>query len=178
MKSKPKKAQATDSQKAANGIRQRVYDSIAQASASEGIPVAVIRFAKKHGCPAFDHGRVNVFKFNEWYHARDGAGQNWDDKFKEFRAKREQQKFAREDGRTISTDDAESAGAIAIGTLNRVLRQSLCNDLPAATKGLDEVGIRSANEAALDRAFDDARKAFKEEIERSKNRDEDQSVAP
>lgn len=162
MKAKPKKAQAKPEPKG------RVYDSIAMCASAEGIPAAAIRFAKKRGCPAFDHGRVNVLKFNVWYHAQDGNGQNWDEKFKEFRAKREQQKFAREDGRTISTDDAESAAAIMIGALNRILRQSLCNDLPAATKGLDEAGIRRKNEAALDRAYDEARAAFKAEVEKAK----------
>lgn len=172
MKPKPKKAQATPEPKG------RVYDSIAMCAAAEGIPAAVIRFAKKRGCPAFDHGRVNVYKFNVWYHAQDGGGLNWDDKFKEFRAKREQQKFAREDGRTISTDDAEAAGAIALGTLNKIFRQALCNDLPATTKGLDEAGIRMKNEEALEAAYEEARKAFKEEVEKAKVKaNEDDSLA-
>lgn len=174
MKAKPKKAHGRAKEEEPRG---RVYDSITQCSAAEGIPAAVIRFAKRRGCDAFDHGRVNVLKFNIWYHSQNESGQNWDDKFKEFRAKREQQKFSREDGRSISTDDAEAAGSIAIGALNRVLRQALCNDLPAATKGLDEIGIRTANEAALERAFEESRKAFAEEIEKAKRTNEDETVA-
>lgn len=180
MRAKSKKAASHEpnpTSKIESRFKLPVFDSIAQCSSATGIPLAVLRFAKRNGCPAFDYSRVKLSEFLEWHFKRTDGDQNWDDKFKEFRAKREQQKFSREDGRTISTDDAEAAGSIAIGALNRVLRQALCNDLPAATKGLDEIGIRTANEAALERAFEESRKAFAEEIEKSKRTNEDETVA-
>lgn len=139
--------------------------------------MAALKFAKKNGCNAFDYSRVKLAAFLEWYFQQSDTNQNWDDKYKEFRAKREQQKYTREDGKTVSTDDAVSANAISMGVMNRILRQSFCNDLPAVTKGLDEAGIRKENEAAIERALEEARLAFDDEIAKAKKADEESSMA-
>lgn len=152
-----------------------VYDSIEACSGATGIPRALLKAAKKQGCLAFKSNRVDLSIVLRWAFspASEGAG-NWDDKYKEFRAKREQQKFAREDGATIRTVDAERAGAVMLGLLGRVLRQKLCNDLPSATAGKHEPEIRKANGLALDDAFTQAREKHREAIEAAKKNEDDE----
>lgn len=77
-------------------------------------------------------------------------------------------KAMRLDGSVIATHDSEAAGAIALGTLDRCMRQALTNDLPAVLRGLDEAGIRRKHEEALESAYTEARKAFAEEVEKAK----------
>ena len=47
--------------------------SQAQAAAVTGIPLAAVRAAKRQGCPAFDHSRVNPRAMVEWMEARANA---------------------------------------------------------------------------------------------------------
>lgn len=168
-----KKGQA-DSSLGANRFTLPTYDSIAQCSASTGIPVAVLRFAKKNGCSAFDYSRVKLGAFLEWYFAQSDANHNWDDRYKEYRAKREQQKFAREDGSTIGTADAERAGAIMLGFLGKTLRQKFCNDMPSSLSGKQEPEIRIALGAALDDSFAQAKSKHQEAIESAKKNEDDE----
>ena len=153
------------------------FDSIAQCSASTGIPVSVLKFSKKNGCPAFDYSRVKLGTFLEWFFSKSESGKNWDDSYKEYRAKREQQKFNREEGLTIRTADAEKAGAIVFGMLSRVFRSKFANDMPASIAGKPEPAIRDLLLRAVDDSFAAAILKHKETLQEAKKLNEDDELA-
>lgn len=46
------------------------FDSYAQCSSATGIPVAVLRDAKKNGCPAFRFSKIYLIEFLQWHFTR------------------------------------------------------------------------------------------------------------
>ena len=42
------------------------YETLKAASAGMKVPVAMLRAARDAGCPGFDHGQVNVAKYQAW----------------------------------------------------------------------------------------------------------------
>ena len=80
-----------------------IYDSIASCANAVGIPVPVLRKAKKSGCPAFRSNRVHLGELLPWLFAQgeDSAVGNWADALVEAKAKRERLKLEREKGEVI-----------------------------------------------------------------------------
>ena len=52
-------------------LRFPVCDSMAQAAESTGIPLSILKTAKRNGCPAFQYGRVDLGDFLRWFFAQD-----------------------------------------------------------------------------------------------------------
>ena len=46
------------------------FDSIGQAAGATGIPLAILRWAKKEGCSAFKGSRFYLPEFLKWYFSK------------------------------------------------------------------------------------------------------------
>ena len=49
------------------------FDSLLQCSAATGIPLLVLKRAKRNGCPAFRSSRVELYPFLKWYFEQDAS---------------------------------------------------------------------------------------------------------
>jgi len=175
MKAKSKKAPKDEP--SSPHLRPRIYDSIQQCSAAEAIPASVLKWAKKKGCPAFDHSRVNVRMFNEWFHNQGEVGKNWKEEYEEYRAKREKHKFKREDGECILTDDAIEAGKELFGILQKVFGMKHPSELPSRLRGLDDLAMRKILMDAYEQGLKECKQAFDERLEKGKGIVEEPELA-
>jgi hypothetical protein len=74
---KPRRQQTTKpkpSEPAAPPRLRDYYDSIANATAQTGIPAAILRAAKRGGCPAFRSNRFYILDFLGWFWSDDHVG--------------------------------------------------------------------------------------------------------
>jgi hypothetical protein len=46
------------------------FDSYSQCASATGIPVSILRHAKKNGCPAFRFSKIYLFEFLQWHFTR------------------------------------------------------------------------------------------------------------
>lgn len=139
-----------------------IYDSIASCASSVGIPVPVLRKAKKSGCPAFRSNRVYLGELLPWLFAQgeDAAVGNWADALVEAKAKRERLKLDREKGEVISRDLVKSAVQTGVAAVFSGLDKRFVNELPPVLKGLDELAIRDRCRGQIERMKADLMKEF------------------
>lgn len=107
-----------------------------------GIPLAVLKSAKREGCPAFRYSRINLKEFLQWWFARDPEGGiDWTKRSKRAEALTRELKL--EESRDHVCD-------VAIGTrfLNALVHQCFFGELdrykhefPVVLKAKDEVAI-------------------------------------
>lgn len=119
-----------------------IYDSMAQAASRTGIPVAVLKQAKKSGCDAFKWNRVSLTPLLIWLFNRDGDDEDWGNYLKRFQGLREEIKYNREHEEIL--DKAEVG--LALKKVMAILFAGLdkhADQLPAILHGLDAVGIKT-----------------------------------
>lgn len=139
-----------------------IYDSIASCANAVGIPVPVLRKAKKGGCPAFRSNRVHLGELLPWLFAQgdDAAVGNWADALVEAKAKRERLKLDREKGEVISRDLVKSAVQTGVSAVFAGLDKRFVNELPPVLKGLDEIAIRDRVRSSIEKLKADLRVEF------------------
>lgn len=64
----------------ARPMEMPMYDSMAQMASATGIPLSVLKEAKRMGCGFVRHGRCDLLEFVKWDWARRVAGDDADDK--------------------------------------------------------------------------------------------------
>lgn len=143
-------------------MKQDKYDTFKQCSAATGIPVPVLKQAKKSGCPAFKHGRIDVFEFIRWYFSSNDpeAGKNWSDILKRWQAEREEIKLQKDRGELMSIADAKQQAATAeayyFGELDRAMRE-----LPPVLSGLDALQVHARLKTYFEAMREASREFFK-----------------
>ena len=148
-----------------------VAESMPQASASWGIPLAILKSAKKSGCPAFLSGnRIRLATFIRWYFENlaptngeeppEGMA-NWREALNRVQTKREEIRLAKDRGEVVDFNEARrqasEAAALYFAALERV-----CREMPPALKGLDEISILKKLEARVEEVRNELNKAFEE----------------
>lgn len=147
-----------------------VFESMPQVSAITGMPISLMRAAKKAGCPAFITGnRIRLELLLKWYFAQDGSSQSelpeglgtWREALNKVQTEREQLKLSNERGETMATADAErqSAEAMAL-TFAELERRD--RELPPALAGLDAVAIFKRMKADTESIRKNLKKKFEE----------------
>src|SRR4051812_4809187 len=68
-----------------------VYDGMEQCAAATGVPMSLLRLAKKEGCLFVRHGRVHFSEFIRWFFNRDSedgdeSNIDWDKRGKRAQA--------------------------------------------------------------------------------------------
>lgn len=139
MKESAKKKQET-------ATRLPIYESQGECAGQTGIPLALIRKARREGCEAFKAGnRIDLAVLLRWIFSDDDndASINWSEKLDEFRAKREEIKLAKDRAEALDADqvfaDVASGTALVFAELDRLF----ITELPPALRGMDETAIRA-----------------------------------
>jgi hypothetical protein len=145
-----------------------VYATMKMAAAATGIPLAVWRHSKAHGCPAWrPNSSVVLSEFLAWSFGQlkdatelpEGLA-SWGEAFAMEKALRERNRRMIEEGKLMSSDDGKRQAAEASGFLFGELHR-LQHELPAALMGLDGPGMQSELEKAHEELKERARERFK-----------------
>jgi hypothetical protein len=95
------------------------FETLASCSGATGIPLAVLKKAKRSGCPAFVFHRVELVPLLTWLFSENGETTvDWSAKFKEFQARREELKFEREKEELVPIADIREQDASACSKWN------------------------------------------------------------
>lgn len=129
------------------------FPTIAATAGATGIPVAVLRLAKKRGCPAFRFSRVHLGEFLQWWFAQADAdaGQNWTQELAKEKTLRERIRRAEDERRMIDRSVVEHDIAAGEAALFNELDRVFTSTFPARAKGMDEVGIRDLAVVEIER---------------------------
>lgn len=147
-----------------------VFESMPQVSAITGMPVSLMRAAKKAGCPAFITGnRIRLELLLKWYFSQDGSSQSelpeglgtWREALNKVQTEREQLKLSNERGETMLTVDAQTQAASAMTEAFSELER-MARELPPAMAGLDAVAIYKRMSAEIERIRKTLKKKFEE----------------
>jgi len=139
-----------------------IYDSMASCAAATGIPLGLLKRAKKGGCQAFRANRVNLSELLPWLFAQgdDAAVGNWQEALVEFKARRERLRYERDKGNSIDRDLVRSAVQRGVSAVFGSLDRLFVNELPPVLRGLDEIPIRDRCQMAIEKLKEDLRKSF------------------
>lgn len=133
-----------------------VYDSIQSCSSATGIPQAALKLAKKKGCDAFQHSRVDLAKFLRFTFSPDGKDiANWADHKLEASAKREWIKLQRDEGNVIDRGHVRDGIARLAGVLDSTLEKKFVTELPPAVTGMDPMAVSRICKRAKAEAWDE-----------------------
>jgi hypothetical protein len=120
--------------------RLPIFDTMMQCSSATGIPVSVMKQAKRGGSDAFKHGRIDLQKLLHWIFAKGPATVDWGDEFKKWRSKLEELKHDKEIKKLVVRAD-EIARAYKFASWQRdYLTEKLTKEYPSAVAGLDVAG--------------------------------------
>jgi hypothetical protein len=140
----------------ASGQALPVYDSIQACSSATGIPVAALRLAKKNGCNAFAHSRVDLGLFIRFTFSMAGKDiSNWADHKLEASAKREWIKLQKDEGNVIDRGHARDAAAQLAGAIDSTLEKVFVSEFPPACVGLDPMAISQLAKQSKARVWDE-----------------------
>ena len=142
-----------------------------QATACCGMPVYMLKKAKKSGCPGFESGgRIRLGEVLKWWFENctaesgdeappDGLA-TWRDALNRAQTKREEIRLAKDRGQVVEFDEARRQASEAAAHYFSELDR-MCRELPPVLKGLDEISIfkkleqrREEIRETLNRAFD------------------------
>lgn len=137
-----------------------IYDTLGQCASMAKVPVAILKEAKKLGCPAFKHGRVYFEEFLPWMFATlmDDKATDWGAELKRAQAMRERIKLAEDDGRVVDRTTVSDGIAKAVGILFGELDRVFTSELPTRGKGMDELGLRKLSLTEIEKIKDSMRK--------------------
>lgn len=140
-------------------IRMPVFESINQCSSATGVPVAVLRSAKKSGCMAFKHSRIDFAEFIKWFFSQGGEldSENWPVRCKRAEALIKENQLEKVQGKTLDRDDVARAIGKSMSLLASTLDRKIKVELPPNLKGRSEAEIMERLEVALAEACDVAR---------------------
>lgn len=125
-----------------NKLDIRQFGSMGQASAASGIPLAILKSAKREGCPAFIRDRVDLGEFIVWWFAQDHESDiDWGKRDKRASALTKEVKLeaARDhvvDVSLVTRFVTHLVGQCFFGELER-----LAGEYPSILKGKGEVAI-------------------------------------
>ena len=131
-----------------NRITLPIFEAMEHCSGSTGIPLSVLKVAKRAGCPAFISGsRIDLAVLLKWYFAQSSDAHDLPKGFTSWRAFREKidallrkSTLDRVEGDSMSVSEGKRQVAIAMGcVLNEQKRME--QELPPIVVGMDAVGI-------------------------------------
>lgn len=121
------------------------YDSMAQCSAMTGIPLAVLKAAKKNGCPAFNHHRIQLGELLPWLFDESRQSESeamWGAaEYQNWRARREKILHDRDARKLVLRDEIRRACESVMAELFAEVERFFVEEGPATLKGLTEPQI-------------------------------------
>lgn len=131
------------------------FSSMAECVAQTGIPLHVLKQAKRAGCDAFDsHNRVNlrkllVFLFKEGEDGDEG-GTDWNLRAKRAKALLDEMELKEREGKMRNVDDMRSEWDRCAAKACAVMTQKFVTELPPRCDGNPAAEIAKKNEEAVE----------------------------
>jgi hypothetical protein len=144
------------------------FESMPQVRATTGMPITVIKAAKKSGCTAFVTGnRIKLGPLLRWFFSEfDDAAERppdglatWREALNRAQTKREELRLATESRELIPVADSEAAVGQAIGVLFAGLEMAL-GELPPMLEGRSLPEINSRCQTIIELLKTELRRAF------------------
>lgn len=132
--------------------RSATFDTMGACASATGVPLAALKQAKKLGCEAFRHGRVELFAFLRWWFAQQDSDVNtdWNRELNRERALRERIRREADQGLVMDSEVVRAFQHHLMGYLFGELDRVFASELPPALKGMDEVGVRVRAQAEIE----------------------------
>jgi hypothetical protein len=133
------------------------YATLQECSGATGIPLPILKAAKKAGCFAGKHGRVDLAAFLRWAFSGDSVsedGIDWGNELRKWLAKRARLVHDREARLTIAVSEANDGIKAGVAFLKDEHYRIFTIELPAVLKGQNEIAIRERNLKELDQIWD------------------------
>ena len=139
-----------------------IYDSMQQMSGATGIPLDVLKYAKKNGCRFVEHSRAHLSEFLRWFFLKADRDEdaNWGVRDKKATALIKEVKLERLRGSVVDFRLADNFIRNLIAQFVFAELKRLRNEFPGGLKGKDEVAI--ARE--VDRQIDQTERNFKAQL--------------
>ena len=119
-----------------------LFGSIAQASAASGVPVQILRIAKKNGCPGFIGNRVDIGEFFTWWFNRDHEeAEDWTRRDKRAAALTKEAKLALVNDNVAEVNQVTRAIQHIISNVFFGELERMATEFPSTLKGKGEVAI-------------------------------------
>jgi hypothetical protein len=139
-----------------------IYDNMSACAASTGLPLSIIRQAKKGGCPAFRSNRVVLAKLLKWLFSNNGEDQNWGDRLKKAQALREELRLEKDKGESLNKAEAQFAISKAMNALFDGLDRFANVEGPPDLKGMEEAACQKIILRAIEKLKEDFLAQLKE----------------
>jgi hypothetical protein len=142
-----------------------IYDSLNACSGATGIPLSVLKQAKKGGCDAFKSTRVDLGKLLRWLFGKDQDGEgsvNWGERYKRVQTLRGELALDREKKELANRGEIRDAVRVIQSTMYSELEQTFCHEFPPDAKGLGEIPIRDKAKDAIKRVQKTLDRKFEE----------------
>jgi hypothetical protein len=143
-------AETPKTQKATGNLGS--FPSMASCSGATGIPLSVLKGAKKAGCPAFDQSnRVHLEPLLRFIFSENGSmGQDWAKRHERADALIAEKKLAVLEGELVDINTVTEQQDRCCARAVAVLQQKFETELPPKQDGLPAVKIAEMNRKALD----------------------------
>jgi len=135
------------------------YATMSACAGSTGIPLRMIKAAKRAGCPDAFHssGRVHLGPLLHWFFRGDVLpedGLSWDEMWRKYRALTSRLEHDREAGRFLDRAQMVAESHEAIGVVQQTLCDFFRNEIAPKFAGLSIAEIHGVSEKFLSRLID------------------------
>lgn len=138
-----------------------------QAAGALGVGIALLKRAKKAGCPAFKPGgRVDTKEFLKWMAENPEKVQPSGESLKEQKTQEEIRKLRikndKDEGKLVLKSDVAAAIRRALGGVAGICEAKLVNEWPTAVAGLDPAQARVYGRRLHDKIMEECQQLSKE----------------
>lgn len=121
-----------------------IYDTLGQCCSTAGVPLSILKEAKRLGCPAFRHGRIHFGEFIPWLFTTmmTDSSVNWSEESKKLDVLLKRVDLAEKEERVIDRNTVADGIAKAVGVMFADLDRVFTSEIPTRGKGMDELPLR------------------------------------
>lgn len=137
-----------------------IYDTLGQCGAMAGVPLSILKEAKRLGCPAFRHGRIHFGEFIPWLFTTmmTDSSVNWSEESKKLDVLLKRVDLAEKEERVIDRNTVADGIAKAVGVMFGDLDRVFTSELPTRGKGMNELALRKLALGEIEKIKDSMRR--------------------
>ncbi len=137
-----------------------IYDTLGQCGAMAGVPLSILKEAKRLGCPAFRHGRIHFGEFIPWLFTTmmTDSSVNWSEESKKLDVLLKRVDLAEKEDRVIDRNTVADGIAKAVGVMFGDLDRVFTSELPTRGKGMNELALRKLALGEIEKIKDSMRR--------------------
>jgi len=118
-----------------------------------GVPLSILKEAKRLGCPAFRHGRIHFGEFIPWLFTTmmTDSSVNWSEESKKLDVLLKRVDLAEKEDRVVDRTTVAEGVAKSVGVIFSELDRVFISELPARGKGMNELSLRKLSTAEIEK---------------------------